>query len=617
MDTPKVSEDVQRGFFEAGLSRARDAESRVGAIEHVLCVAGKTVRLVFAGAALEQLLMPAIAHLRVDASTPADAVFHVWDSESTGVHMAPPPCTRAQFTDRGDVWGFVSETYRFAFHWIECSVNLFNRDTHEAVWWVQSAKGLPYWTKASPFRSLFQWWLELHGKQLMHAAAIGDQNGAVLLTGKGGVGKSTTALSALSAGLSYVGDDYLIADLDPEPRLHSLYSTAKLNRDQVMKFPDLAAHIVNLHQEQDEKAVLRLFPAVAGQIAANVPMRAIMTPRFGNESETRVLPVSADALCRASAFTTMSQLPYSGRHTIEFIQRMVDTVPGFELALGKDLPGVIDAIASLLQKPDAEIRRLSRSTDTDPYKPLITVVVPVYNGARFLLDAIDSIRAQGHEPIEIIVVDDGSVDDIDAAIAALPIDVRFFKQPNSGPSAARNRGIMDASGDFIAFLDVDDLWPEGNLKRLLTVMRQDQAIDVVHGFGQLMHHDEQSGRFTFSGSPREAFPYYIGAGLYRREAFRKVGLFDVDLPLAEDTDWYQRAYESELNVQRIEEVTLHVRRHGDNMTAQKTDQELAPLRVFKKRLDRLRRTQGDAEAVSAWAGPQREAPRQGQPQTVR
>src|SRR5208283_1060318 len=126
-----------------------------------------------------------------------------------------------------------------AFHWIECSVNLMDLEKKTGIYWVQTAKTLPYWVIASPLRTLFHWWMENNGCQLMHAAAVGTENGAVLITGKGGVGKSTAALSCLQAGFFYIADDYVITKLELIPTVVSLYSTAKLNADHVANFLDL------------------------------------------------------------------------------------------------------------------------------------------------------------------------------------------------------------------------------------------------------------------------------------------------------------------------------------------------------------------------------------------
>jgi Glycosyl transferase family 2 len=594
VDFPGRSLAEQKDFFELVRDRTVEAQRACGAVEHVFDVAGTTVRLLFAGERLVPDLVPALEHLRSAPGARPDVTFNIWDSESTGVVMPPPPCDRTHFTDRGDVWGFTGERYRLAFHWIEYSVNLMDRQARNAIFWIQTAATLPYWTKASPLRTLFHWWMELNGYQLLHAAAVGNQHGAMLITGKGGIGKSTTALAALTHGMSYVADDYLIVGLDPEPAVYSLYSTAKLNPDQVERFPELAPLASTLGLRGDEKAVLRLFPRFSTQLARAIPLRAIATPRLTGEELTTLSPLSPDLLHRAAAFTTMSQLPYAGRYTHDFVGRLTARVPGFELALGRDLDGAVRAISRHLASPAPSTEagyRPARAPASAGPPPLVTVIVPVYNGAEFLSDAIQNILGQAYPSVEIIVVDDGSTDDIDGAVASLPTDLRFFKQDNSGAAAARNRGIRDASGDFIAFLDVDDLWPENNLRILVEFLLEHPDTDVVHGYGQLMELDAAAGRYEYVGNPRESFPFYIGATLFRRAAFEKVGLFDTELRFAEDTDWFNRAIEAGIKLERLAQVTLLVRRHGQNLTHGKSLVELNTLRVFKKALDRKRQGQ--------------------------
>src|SRR5262245_23003010 len=91
-------------------------------------------------------------------------------------------------------------------------------------------------------------------------------------------------------------------------------------------------------------------------------------------------------------------------------------------------------------------------------KPLISVIIPTYNSARFVIDAVESALAQSYPSLEVIVVDDGSSDDTQERLGPWEGRIKYFYQPNSGPAKARNRGIKEARGDLIAFLDADDQW---------------------------------------------------------------------------------------------------------------------------------------------------------------
>ncbi len=125
--------------------------------------------------------------------------------------------------------------------------------------------------------------MELRGKQLIHAAAVGTEAGAVLITGRSGSGKSTTSLAALRGGLYYLGDDYVVVGLEPEPTVYSLYSTAKLNADQVGNLPEFATHVSNEHALDEEKAVMFLQDVAAQQIRTELPLRAILVPRIQDQ----------------------------------------------------------------------------------------------------------------------------------------------------------------------------------------------------------------------------------------------------------------------------------------------------------------------------------------------
>ncbi len=586
-DTPLLSEEEQLAFFDTSMSCSEEAMSRAGRVVRHIDVAGTRVELVFAGERLLPSIFPALAHLELPADAPPDATLHIWDTASTGVDIPPPPVRRESFTDRGDIWGLSSRRIRSAFHWIEFSLNLFDLERRIGMFWVRLDEHVPYWTKASPLRTLLHWWTEANGAHLLHAAAVGDPNGALLITGKGGVGKSTTALACLTSGMQYVADDYLVVRIDPEPRVYSLYSTAKLDRPQMERFPHLARLARNL-ETQDDKAVVHLYPELAGQITRSLPLRAIAAPEFSGTADTSFAPVSRLALQRAASFTTMSQLPHAGHATHQFVERLVAAVPGVAIRLGTDLELLPRRIGEFLATPASAAAVREDAPTVAVTRPLVSVVIPVYNGAAFIGDAVRAVASQDYPALEIIVVDDGSTEDIASALRDVHVDVRLFRQDNAGAASARNRGIRDASGDIIAFLDADDLWPEGNLGALVDQMLEHPEADVVRGRAQVTRYTVAGEPGEYLGNPAESFPHYIGAGLYRRRAFEKVGLFDADLRYGEDTDWYTRAAEHKLNVHSLDEITLFVRRHDGNMTRGKTIVEMNQLRLFKKMLDRRR-----------------------------
>src|SRR5262245_15990846 len=113
--------------------------------------------------------------------------------------------------------------------------------------------------------------------------------------------------------------------------------------------------------------------------------------------------------------------------------------------------------------------------------PCVSVVIPVHNAEPFLASTLESVVRQGHDALEIIVVDDGSTDGSAEIAKRSPAGVRYVCQPNMGPPAARNAGLRLATGDVITFLDADDLWTDGRLALQLRLLAQHPTVDIVAG----------------------------------------------------------------------------------------------------------------------------------------
>lgn len=593
MDAPRRSEEEQVEFFSRGVERFRAATAHSGEIRKYYSIGGTCVCLVFAGEELIPFLTPALEHLELEHGEPGELEVLVWDSRSTSVEMLPPPCDRSCFTERGDFWGFNSKRIRIAFHYSDFSLQMMDLETNTAFFWVQTVQYLPLWVFAAPLRSVFHWWMEKNGGQLLHAAAVGTREGAVLITGKGGVGKSSTALSCLKKGMYYLADDYLIVKPGPEPLVQSLYGTAKLVPNDLNRFPELAPYVKADTGDHFEKLLLFLYPALKDQIVKSLPLKAIMKPEVGNSGISSLSAIPYKKILGALSFTTMSQLPYAGEYTQDVITNLIKDLPCYQLTLGPDP----EEIASLLQHyldGKLTLETIPLAEESSRERPLISIIIPVYNGAKFIRDAIDNIKIQNYPALEIIFIDDGSSDDSARIISELKVDHRYFFQHNQGPAEARNRGIIEATADFIAFLDVDDLWPENNLHYLMDELLSEDDILVVHGYAQHTEKNTATGHYEYLGNPLESFPGFLGAGLYRREAFRVVGIFDPMFAYTgEDADWFKRASEMDIKLRKLEEVTLFVRRHGENMTDGRTLVELSTLKVFKRSLDRVRNPFGE------------------------
>jgi glycosyltransferase involved in cell wall biosynthesis len=116
---------------------------------------------------------------------------------------------------------------------------------------------------------------------------------------------------------------------------------------------------------------------------------------------------------------------------------------------------------------------------TEASRPIVSIVIPTFNRARYLPDALDSIFRQDVDAVQTIVVDDGSTDDTESVIAAYGRCVRYVRQTHQGTASARNAGVALATGSFVSFLDSDDVWLPGKTKAELAIFENNPAVDAV------------------------------------------------------------------------------------------------------------------------------------------
>ena len=186
--------------------------------------------------------------------------------------------------------------------------------------------------------------------------------------------------------------------------------------------------------------------------------------------------------------------------------------------------------------------------DIDRKKTFVSVIIPTYNRGWILKEAIDSVQAQDYKDFELIVVDDGSTDNTSDVLALYGNDIKALFQKNKGVSAARNRGIAEASGQFIAFLDSDDLWLPQKLSTQIeffnqtpdALICQTEEIWIRNGIrvNPKKRHKKPSG-MIFEPS-LELCLVSPSAVMIRRSLFDRVGCFDEALPACEDYDLWLR-----------------------------------------------------------------------------
>lgn len=245
-------------------------------------------------------------------------------------------------------------------------------------------------------------------------------------------------------------------------------------------------------------------------------------------------------------------------------------------------------------------RRKSRARPTA--RRLVSVIVPTFNRIDLLRELLESLRLQSWRPLEVIVVDDGSTEDSIGSLAGLwdseeGLDLHILHQPNRGPAAARNRGLAAARGDYLYFIDSDDLVEPGGISLMVESLESSGAPYCV---AQVRSVDREGRRLprndgNLSRIDHDAIlgsRWAIHAALYRKAVFDKAGLFDESLWMGEDSELRWRIVASNDPGISLDSVVAVFRRHG---TGQVTDQVT---------LERMGQTMVESiEVFRRWAEP--------------
>ena len=197
--------------------------------------------------------------------------------------------------------------------------------------------------------------------------------------------------------------------------------------------------------------------------------------------------------------------------------------------------------------------------------PLVSVVLPLYNGKDFITSSIASVLSQSYGPLELLVVNDGSSDN---SADLVPTDprIRLFHRQNSGVAASRNFGIGQAKGSYIAFIDQDDYWYPDKLELQMQVLLNDPepgyVLTLMHN--HLVGDTQRPGWLKpelLAEDPVGSLPSTL---LVRRNIFTEVGIFAEDLVNASDLEWFVRANKARVSMQIVDKVLLQRNIHALN-----------------------------------------------------
>jgi glycosyltransferase involved in cell wall biosynthesis len=227
-------------------------------------------------------------------------------------------------------------------------------------------------------------------------------------------------------------------------------------------------------------------------------------------------------------------------------------------------------------------------------EPLVSVIIPAFQCAQYIAEAIQSVRSQSYSKFEIIVVNDGSPDTPQLEQALVPYieSIRYQKQSTTGPAGARNNGIRQARGSYIAFLDSDDYWSPEHLSRQVSLFRLNPDLDLVYCDYMLLKSDRPFAR-AFDMQPQSPIANFesllvedcaIGTStaVCSRERIIKAGLFDEQLLRCEDFEMWLRMAVCGAQIAYNSDVQVYHRINEAGLSADKWSMKRDRIRVYQK-----------------------------------
>lgn len=299
------------------------------------------IRLEFVSRSLVEKIERAFLHLEVASSFPPDLTLCLWDAEETKLTYG----SWSQVVSFDYLEQAVPPHY---FHYFPAAQAMSFIDLQEgkAHYIIRDAAQLPWWVSGSPLQAILHLFFRQKGIQLTHTAAIGTETSCLLLTGKGGSGKSTTTLSCLQEGLFSLGEDYCL--LDPRHlTCYSLYQSAKWKPATRKLVPGFDSYIANPEHADREKALAFYRDFFPHQMKKTAPIQAIVSLQIEERRQPLLRPYNPIAGLRDLMMSTLL-LPFYHTSTLRILSDLTHRLPHHQLLLSQDLKANVQILKELL-----------------------------------------------------------------------------------------------------------------------------------------------------------------------------------------------------------------------------------------------------------------------------
>jgi hypothetical protein len=269
---------------------------------------------------------------------------HLIDQSAEGQQTAPASLTVfcgiaglcSEFSEASETSAavlFWDAPVRVAWDRSSGGISAYDRTAKIGIWAFPSIEAVPVWELASPMRRIFHWWAANEQMLLMHGAAVGFEDFGVLLVGKGGSGKSTTALASIGLGWKYGGDDYCLIEPGGAPKIHSLYCSGKVSAASVDRLPRIRRLFDASTLKIEQKTIAFLYPEREAEFITSLPLNVIVTPYVSDRESPIIKNVSAAKAILSLAPSTIMQMPGEGRYSLQTLAEIARITPCYDLML--------------------------------------------------------------------------------------------------------------------------------------------------------------------------------------------------------------------------------------------------------------------------------------------
>jgi len=222
----------------------------------------------------------------------------------------------------------------------------------------------------------------------------------------------------------------------------------------------------------------------------------------------------------------------------------------------------------------------------------VSVIIPTYNNADYIEETISSALNQTLKPEQVIVIDDGSTDDTENVVKRHQAHVDYLYQEHSGANTARNKGVENAIGQFVAFLDGDDLWETEKLETQMRCLHENPKVDAVFSHVQNFYSPDLDPvkQATLKVSLSPVAGYAPSAMVIKKEVLTSIGQFDTGITIGDFMQWLFRARDAGISETMLPDVLVKRRIHGGNTTIVEKHLHTQYLDIVREALERRKKT---------------------------